>query len=222
MNTRTKTVVGEDNLKKIESANLLIFGVGGVGGFVAEMFVRMGVKNLTIVDFDKVDKTNLNRQIVSLESNIGKNKVDVFYDRAKNINPSCNIVKVNEKLTKGNISKFFIENFDYVIDCIDDVSAKVFLAKYCYENEINLISSMGTGNRYKGIPHFEVTDIYKTSYDKLAKKIREELKKEGVKKLQVVYTKQPPEKTEGLGSVVYYPLMCAGTIVGFVINEILK
>ena len=222
MYSRTERVIGEENLIKLKNANLLVFGLGGVGGIVAEMFVRIGVNKLTVVDFDKVDKSNLNRQEISLTSNVGKNKTDVFYSRATDINPDCKITKKCEKLTQENIQNFFESNFDYVVDCIDDVNAKVFLAKYCYENNIKLISSMGTGNRYKGIPQFEVTDIFKTSYDKLAKKIRENLKKENVKKLTVVYTKQPPEKTEGLGSVVYYPLMCAGTIVSFVVNEILK
>ena len=222
MHSRTKLVLGEENLNKLKKANLLVFGLGGVGGFVAEMFVRMGVEKLTVVDFDKVDESNLNRQIISLKSNIGKNKTDVFCDRAKEINPSLVITKKCEKLTKENISSFFDSDFNYVVDCIDDVNAKVFLAKYCYQNNIKLISSMGTGNRYREVPKFEIADIFKTSYDRLAKKIRENLKKENVKKLTVAYTKQPPEKTEGLGSVVYYPLMCAGTIVSFVVNEILK
>ena len=222
MLTRTKIVLGEENLKKIIKSNLIIFGVGGVGGFVSEMFVRMGVENITVVDFDKFDRTNLNRQILALNSNLNTNKVESFLNRAKDINPNCKIIAKNVKLEKENIRDFLLENYDYVIDCIDDVNAKVFLAKYCYENNIKIISSMGTGNRYKDVPKFEVADIYKTSYDRLAKKIREILKKENVKKLNVVYTKQPPEKTEGLGSVVYYPLMCAGTIVSFVINQILN
>lgn len=222
MYTRTELVIGEENLQKIKNSNILIFGVGGVGGFVVEMLVRLGVEKITIVDFDQVDKTNLNRQIIALNSNIGKNKVDLFYDRAKQINEKCQIIKICNKLTKDNIESFFTTKFTYVIDCIDDVNAKVFLAKFCFENNIKLISSMGTGNRFRGNPQFEVEDIFKTSYDKLAKKIREMLKKENVKKLTVVYTKQPPEKTKGLGSVVYYPLICAGTIVSFVTNEILK
>ena len=222
MQSRTKMVLGEENLKKINKSNLIIFGIGGVGGFVGEMFVRLGIKKITVVDFDKVDKTNMNRQILALNSTIGKNKTDVFFDRAKDINSYCNVIAKNIKLNKENICEFFKEKYDYVIDCIDDVNAKVFLAKYCYENKIKIISSMGTGNRYKDIPNFEVVDIYKTSYDKLAKKIREALRKENVKKLNVVYTKQPPEKTKGLGSVVYYPLMCAGTIVSFVVNEVIK
>ena len=173
MLTKTQLVLGEKNLSKLQNVNLLIFGVGGVGGFVAEMFVRLGVKKITIVDFDNVDITNLNRQVIALNSNINQKKVDVFYERAQNINKNCLITKIAEKLTQENVQKFFNQKYDYVIDCIDDVNAKVCLAKYCYVNNINLISSMGTGNRYKGIPQFEVADIYKTSYDKLAKKIRE-------------------------------------------------
>ena len=219
---RTEIVVGKQNMEKIKNAKILVLGVGGVGGYVVEMLARLGVENLSIVDFDKVDITNINRQTIAYASTVGQNKVEVFEKVIKDINPNCSLNSHLCKISTSNLSEIINGDFDYVIDAIDDIKAKVEVAKFCYKNNINLISSMGTGNRYKGIPQFEVCDIYKTSYDKLAKKLRKLLKDEGVEKLQVVYSKQAPEQTESLGSVVYYPLMCAGTIVSFVANKFLK
>ena len=219
---RTEIVVGKQNMKKIKNANILVLGVGGVGGYVVEMLVRLGVEKLTIVDFDKVDKTNINRQTIAYQSTIGKSKVQLFEERVKDINANCQLNTYNCKISSDNLSEIILQEFDYVIDAIDDLNAKVEVAKYCTQKNINLLSSMGTGNRYRDIPKFEVCDIYKTSYDKLAKKFRKLLKDEGVERLDVVYTKQPPEQTTSLGSVVYYPLMCAGTIVSFVANKIFE
>ena len=185
------------------------------------MFARLGVKNLTIVDFDTISVSNLNRQIIALKSNINCLKVEEFKNRILNINPDCSVAAVAKKITKENIGEILNKKFDFVIDAIDDIPAKIEVAKYCQENNIKLISSMGTGNRYK-MPKFEVSDITKTSYDKLAKKLRKLLKEQGVENLTVVYTKEEAEKTEGLGSVVYYPLMCAGTIVSYVTNCLIE
>ena len=222
MTSKTELVVGKENMQKLKKAKILILGVGGVGGYVVEMFARLGVENLTIVDFDKVDTSNINRQTIAYLSTVGKNKVEVFEKIVKDINPNCLLKSHLCKISANNLQEVFNDDFDYVIDAIDDIKAKVEVAKYCHKNNINLISSMGTGNRYKQVPQFEICDIYKTSYDKLAKKLRKLLKDEGINKLQVVYTKQQPEQTDSLGSVVYYPLMCAGTIVSFVTNKILE
>lgn len=221
MFSRTNRVIGEEKLNKIISSHIAVLGLGGVGGYVVEMLTRLGVKKLTIVDFDKVDVSNLNRQIIATNNNINCYKTSEFVSRIKSINPNCEVVEKNQKISAENIGELLNEKYDYVIDAIDDISAKVGVAKYCQENNIKLVSSMGTGNRYK-MPQFEVADISKTSYDKLAKKLRKMLKDNGVEKLNVVYTKEPAEQTESLGSVVYYPLMCAGVIVSFVTNEIIK
>lgn len=221
MQSRTSRVIGEENVKKISNSNIAVLGVGGVGGYVVEMFARLGVKNLTIVDFDTISVSNLNRQIIALKSNINCLKVEEFKNRILNINPDCSVAAVAKKITKENVGEILNKKFDFVIDAIDDIPAKIEIAKYCQENNIKLISSMGTGNRYK-MPKFEVSDITKTSYDKLAKKLRKLLKEQGVENLTVVYTKEEAEKTEGLGSVVYYPLMCAGTIVSYVTNCLIE
>ncbi|MBQ3214257.1 MAG: ThiF family adenylyltransferase [Clostridia bacterium] len=221
MQSRTQIVIGSENVEKLKNSNIAILGVGGVGGYVAEMIARLGVENITIVDFDKISVSNLNRQIIALNSTIGKYKVEVLKSRILDINPKCNVVEVNSKISSQNVDKILNNNFDYVVDCIDDIPAKIAVAKYCKENKLKIVSSMGTGNRYK-MPQFEVSDISKTSYDKLAKKLRKLLKDEGITSLDVIYTKEEIEKTEALGSVVYYPLMCAGTIVSFVVNKIIE
>ena len=221
MQSRTSIVIGKENVEKLKNSNIAILGVGGVGGYVVEMLARLGVEKLTIVDFDTISVSNLNRQIIALNSNINLLKVDCFKKRLLDINPNIKVEAINKKITKENLEQILNKNFDYVIDAIDDIPAKVAVAKYCFKNNINIVASMGTGNRYK-MPAFEVSDISKTSYDKLAKKLRKMLKDEGVERLNVVYTKEEVEKTESLGSVVYYPLMCAGTIVSFVTNEIIK
>ena len=221
MFSRTTRVIGEEKFNKIKSSHIAVLGVGGVGGYVVEMLTRLGVGKLTIVDFDKIDVSNLNRQIIATNNNLNCSKTSEFVKRIKSINPNCEVVEKNEKITTENISRLLNEKYDYVIDAIDDINAKVGIAKFCQENNIKIVSSMGTGNRYK-MPQFEVSDISKTSYDKLAKKLRKLLKDNGVENLNVVYTKEPNEQTESLGSVVYYPLMCAGVIVSFVTNEIIK
>lgn len=221
MQSRTSLVIGKENVEKLKNSNIAVLGVGGVGGYVVEMLARLGVEKLTIVDFDVISVSNLNRQIIALNSNINLLKVDCFKQRLTDINPNLKVEAINKKITKENLEQILNKNFDYVIDAIDDIPAKVEVAKYCFKNNIKIVSSMGTGNRYK-MPKFEVSDISKTSYDKLAKKLRKMLKDEGVEKLDVVYTKEEVEKTESLGSVVYYPLMCAGVIVSFVTNEIIK
>ena len=217
---RTKRVIKDTS--KIENANILLLGVGGVGGYVFEMLVRLGVKHLTVVDFDTFDMTNLNRQLLATMGTIGLKKAGSARARGLSINPQAEIIAIDKKITADNISKIISCKFDYVIDAIDDVKAKIAIIKHCKQNGISLLSAMGTGNRYK-MPQFVVEDLFKTSYDGLAKKMRTELKKENITSgVKVVYTKEQPEKTNALGSVVYYPLMCAGTIVSFVTNELIS
>jgi len=216
---RTKRVIKDTG--SIEKANILLLGVGGVGGYVLEMFVRLGVGSICVVDCDKFDKTNLNRQLLATTETIGRKKVLVAKERALSINPEIKIKTISQKISPDNVSSIITTGYDYVVDAIDDVAAKVAVIKYCKDNNIPCISAMGTGNRYK-MPQFVVEDIFKTSYDGLAKKMRMELKKLGINKgVIVVYTKEQAEKTEGLGSVIYYPLMCAGTIASFVTNALI-
>ena len=219
--SRTQLVL-KDKLGKIQKAKILLLGVGGVGGFIFEMLVRLGVQQITVVDFDRFDESNLNRQILATSNTLGEIKVEVAKNRAAEINKNCKVISQNIKISQENLDSILNESFDYVIDAIDEVRAKVAVIIYCSTHNIPLISSMGTGNRYK-MPNFIIEDLSKSSYDPLARKIRQELKKLNFKgKVNIAYTKEQVEKTDGLGSVVYYPLMCAGVIVSFVVNEIIK
>ena len=218
---RTEIILGKENIEKLKQSKIIIFGVGGVGGYACEMLARMGVGEITIVDFDVVSKSNINRQIIALNSTVNKLKVDVMSKRVKDINPDCNIVALNEKLLPENIEKFNLQYYDYVIDCIDMLKSKTSLIDYCYKNNIKIICAMGAGNK-RGIPKFEVCDIFKTQYDNLAKKLRKELKVLGVKKLDVVCSNQQSIKAEKVGSLVYYPAVCGATLASFVVESLLE
>ena len=221
MEDRTKMVVGED-YPKIKNSHIAVLGVGGVGGYVVEMLARLRVGKLTVVDFDIFDQTNLNRQILALTTTLGKQKCFVAKERIAQINPNCEVLAINEKINRENISTILSDKYDYVIDAIDDISAKIEVIKFCKQKNIPLLCAMGTGNRAR-IPYFQVENLWKTSYDGLARKLRSELKKEGIDSaIDVCYTKESTEKTGALGSVVYYPLMCAGVMVSYVINRILE
>lgn len=222
MHSRTELLIGKDKLAKVKDANIIIFGVGGVGGYVCEMLVRAGVQNLTIVDFDVVDKTNLNRQIIALNSTIGKSKVEVMKTRLLDINPRANIVTINKMYTEENSNEFFAEHYDYVIDAIDIVKHKIHLIKTAKDKNLNIVSAMGAGNRYQ-IPKFEVEDLFKTHNDGLAKVLRKQLKNIGINELKVVYTNQDTFTNGGqVGSISYFPAMCGCVISAYVINEIIK
>ena len=218
---RTSLVLG-DRLDVIKNSKILLIGVGGVGGYVFEMLCRIGVLDITVMDADVFATSNLNRQVLSTLDNIGRSKVEVAVERAESINNAIHVSPIFDKLTESNVASIVDKGYDYVIDAIDDVNAKVSLMRYCREHDVRLLSCMGTGNRY-GQATYEVTDISKTSYDRLARKIRNELKKYNIYSgINVCYTKAPLDNNEGLGSVVYHPLMCAGVITTFVVNELIK
>jgi tRNA threonylcarbamoyladenosine dehydratase len=218
---RTRLILGE-GYDKIKNAKIAVLGAGGVGGYVIEMLARLGVGEIFVVDFDKFDETNLNRQILSLTTNIGQKKCDVAKERILKINPNCKVTAICKKIARDTVGEILNNRFDYVVDAIDDIKAKVEVIKFCHEKEIPLLCAMGTGNRAK-MPQFMVENIWKTSYDGLARKLRNELKKENfTASVDVCYTKEQPEKTSALGSVVYYPLMCAGVMVSFISNRLLE
>lgn len=218
---RLELLIG-DNIEKLKNASIILFGVGGVGGYVAEMLVRSGIGSITIVDYDVVDISNKNRQIIALNSTIGKNKVDVLKDRLLDINADCKVLAINEKLTKDNIDLFNINNYDYIIDAIDMVTSKIALINYAKCNNIPIISAMGAGNRC-GIPDVKIADIYSTSNDGLAKVLRHELRKLNVTEHTVVYcanNSTPCGKT--IGSIAYFPAMVGCMLSAYVVEEIIK
>ncbi len=222
MTERTEILIGKDNVAKLAGSHVAVFGLGGVGGYVTEMLARAGVGELTIVDFDTVAKSNLNRQIVALNSTIGKYKADVLEERLLDINPNIKLHKICEKYTADNSEEFFKLHYDYVVDAIDMVTSKIHLICTCHEKNINIVSAMGAGNRCE-VPSFKVADISKTYNDGLAKIMRKKLREAGVAKHTVVFTEniaKPNGKT--IGSISYYPAMCGCVLAGFVVNELIK
>ena len=219
---RQISLIGEDKTNILKKSNVLICGVGGVGGYVCEMLCRTGIENITVIDFDKVDETNINRQIIATTKTIGRKKVDVIKERLESINPQINVTTICEKITENNLNYLINKKYEYIIDCIDSFKDKVSLIDFCYKNKLNIISAMGAGRRYD-IPTFIVTDIFKTEYDPLAKKLRKALKERSIKKLKVVTTNSKVcEYNKNLGSVSYYPATCGCMIASYVVNELIK
>jgi len=177
-NYKTELLIGNNGVSKLKNANIIIFGIGGVGGYTCEMLVRAGIGNLTIVDFDKVDITNINRQIIALNSNVGEYKVSAMQKRILDINSAINLNIVNARVCAENVKELLASKYDYVIDAIDSVTDKINLIVTAKELGLNIISAMGAGNRIQ-IPQFEVCDLYKTYNDGLAKVLRKKLKERG-------------------------------------------
>ncbi len=225
---RTEMLIGEEALLKLKNCRVALFGIGGVGGTCAEALVRSGIGTLDIIDNDTVDITNLNRQIIATHKTVGKNKVDVFEERAKEINPEVVINKHNIFFSMDTSSLFDFENYDYVIDAIDSVSSKIELILNAEKSGTPIISSMGTGNKLNAAD-LEVSDIYKTSVCPLARVMRYELKKRGVKRLKVVYSKEEPIKSpldengKSIPASSSFVPSAAGLIIaGEVIKDLIK
>lgn len=216
---RTEILIGKENMDVLSNAHILVVGVGGVGGYVVEMLARCGVGELTIVDFDVVSTSNINRQIIALSSTVGAPKVDVLKKRILEINPLCKVNAIFEKFTVENSDKILNDKIDFVVDAIDNLENKVLLAVEAEKRNLNIISAMGAGNRI-GIPNFQICDVFKTYNDGLARKFRKMLKDNGVKKLKVAFSNETTIKTSErvVGSISYFPAMCGATIAGYVIN----
>jgi len=214
---RTISLIGEEKFKIIQSKTVLIVGLGGVGGFATEALARSGIKNIILIDHDTIDITNLNRQIISNQHNIGSNKVKKFKKRIKEINPECNIEIHKLFLDENNFDIIDKYNIDYIIDACDSVKTKKLLINYSINKNIKLISSMGTANKIDPTK-LEIIDIRKTSYDPLAKILRKyvnDLKTN--KKIMVVSSTEPPLKKENLSTLIFVPatagLLCANYVI---------
>lgn len=228
--SRTELMIGKDGLEKLANSRIAVFGAGGVGGYTIEALARSGVGTIDIIDNDKISLTNLNRQIYALHSTIGKYKVDVAKERLLDINPEIIVNTHNIFYTPETSSQFDFTKYDYVIDAIDTVSGKIELVMQAQKAQTPIISSMGAGNKINPTL-FEVSDIYKTSVCPLAKVMRQELKKRGVKKLKVVYSKEipvkPPESPEQISkkripaSNAFVPSVVGLIIAGEVIKDLI-
>ena len=222
---RTELLIGKDNLEKLNKSNVLLFGVGGVGGACLEALARSGILNITIVDADKVSISNINRQIIALGDNVGRNKVDVAEERIKSICKNINVEKLNMFYLPDN-SNIDFTKYDYVIDCIDTISAKIDIVKKCYELNVPIISCMGMGNKLNPLD-IRITDIYKTTTCPLARVMRYELRKRNVKKLKVCYSieepKKPVEEIIENGKAIPASISFVPPVAGYIIaSEVIK
>lgn len=180
-------LIGNEGFERLQQANVLIFGIGGVGGYVCESLARSGIGSMTLVDHDIVSLSNINRQIIALHSTVGEYKVDVMKQRIFDINPSCKVNAIKMFYLPENQHLIDFSNYDYIIDCIDTISAKLNIIEKATEMNIPVISSMGAGNRFDATK-VVICDIFKTSYDPLAKVMRHELKKRKIKKCKVAFS----------------------------------
>lgn len=231
--SRTQLIFGEDNMERLKNARVAVFGVGGVGGYTVEALARSGVGTLDLVDNDTVCLSNVNRQIIATTKTIGQYKVDVAKERILEINPDAVVNIYKTFYMPETKDQFDFKNYDYIVDAIDTVTGKVQLVLQAKEAGVPIISSMGAGNKINPAM-FEVADIYKTSVCPLAKVMRHELKKRGIKKLKVVYSKEKPitpmqsaeEEAQGTrrsipGSTAFVPSTAGLIIAGEVVKDIL-
>ena len=191
--SRTELLLGKESMEHLSECRVAIFGIGGVGGYVCEALARSGIGVFDLIDDDKVCLTNINRQIIATRKTIGRYKTDVMKERILDINPDAEVNTYQCFFLPENASDFPFEKYNYVVDAIDTVTAKIELVMQCQKAEIPIISSMGAGNKLDPT-QFRVTDIYKTQMDPLAKAMRRELKKRGVNHLKVVYSEEKPIK----------------------------
>ncbi len=219
---REELLIG-NKIDILKDKTILIVGIGGVGGYVVESMVRCGIGHIVLVDFDTVDISNINRQLVALHSTLGKKKVEAYKERILDINPSCTVDTFDIFYDESNKDVIFNQKIDYVIDCCDSVNSKVLLIKECKERNIPIISSMGTGNKFH--PElFKIDRLKKTEYDPLAKKMRFLLKdnKELLDTMVLYSTEQPTPYKGKVGSISYVPSVAGLLITSYVINSFIK
>lgn len=229
---RTKQLIGETAVERLAGCRVAVFGVGGVGSFVCEALARGGVGNLDLFDSDTVDITNINRQIIALDSTVGRYKTDVMRERIADINPAARVTSNKVFVTLEVVEGIDFAKYDYVVDAIDNVTAKIALCQRAFENKVPIISAMGAGNRLDP-KNFQIADIEKTSGCPLAKVMRVELRKRGIKGVKAAFSPQPaikPEKSEaraGSGrpspaSISFVPSVMGLLIAGEVICDLIK
>ncbi|MCR4900437.1 MAG: tRNA threonylcarbamoyladenosine dehydratase [Treponema sp.] len=220
--SRTEKLIGPDAMKKLKASHVAIFGIGGVGGYVAEALARSGVFKLDLIDKDNVDLTNLNRQIIALHSTVGRPKVDVMKERILDINPKAQVKTFQCFYLPETCEQFDFSEYDYVVDAVDTVTAKLALIGQAKEAGVPIICSMGAGNKLDP-SLFEVADISKTSVCPLARVIRQECKKRGIKDVKVVYSKEKPVIRDTVPASCAFVPSAAGLIIASqVIKDLLK
>ncbi len=229
--SRTQMLIGDEALEKLKKSHVAVFGIGGVGGFACEALARAGIGKLDLIDNDTVSESNINRQIIALVSTVGKPKTEVMRERIHDINGDAQVTCINKFVLPENIDEFDFYAYDYIVDAIDTVSGKLAIIEKAYSLGKPVISSMGTGNKLDPTK-FEIADINKTSVCPLARVMRYELKKRGVKKLKVLYSKEDPIKPHNEqnnetgkpvpGSISFVPSVAGLIIGGEVIKDLIK
>lgn len=225
---REELLIGKENLEKLKKSKIVIYGIGGVGSFCTEALARAGIGNFTLVDYDTVDITNINRQIHALNSTVEKYKVQVMKDRILDINKEANVEIIFDKEKRQNEENLIDNSFDYVIDAVDTITTKIKLIEKAKNLNVSIISSMGTGNKLDPTK-FKVADIYKTSVCPLSKIMRKELKRRNIKDLKVVYSEEIPkkieykleEKNKTIGSISFVPSVAGLIMAGEVIKDLI-
>ena len=222
---RTEMIIGKEAMDKLKNSSVIVFGVGGVGGYVCEALARTGIGNISLVDNDVVSVLNINRQIIALESTIGRPKVSVMKERIMDINPLCNVKEYNQFYDSNN--PLDLVGYDYIIDCIDTVTSKIMLVMEAKRLDIPIISSMGTGNKLDPT-RLEISDISKTSVCPLARVMRYELRKSGINHLKVLYSKEEPlhvvveGKRHAPGSISFVPSAAGLIIASEVVLDLIR
>lgn len=218
---RTEKLIGKENLEKLKNSHIAVFGIGGVGGYATEALIRAGVGKIDIIDNDTVSESNINRQIIATTDKIGQYKVDVMKERILKINPQAEVNAYNTLYLPQTADMFDFTKYTYVIDAVDNVTAKIELVLRANATDTPIISSMGTGNKLDPTM-FCVSDIYKTEVCPLAKVMRYELKKRGIKRLKVVYSKEKPvTKQRPPASISFVPSVAGMIIASEVVKDII-
>ena len=235
--SRTRLLLGSENIEKLKAARVAVFGIGGVGGYVAEALARSAVGSIDIIDNDIISASNINRQIIALHSTIGRYKTEVMKERIKDINTECHVVEHRCFFLPENQDGFNFKDYNYVVDAVDTVAAKIAIVLAADRAGVPVISSMGTGNKFDPL-RFKTADIYETSVCPLARVMRRELKKRGIKKLKTVFSDEQPKeyyyvscneevsdissKRSIPGSLAYVPPVAGLIIASVVISELIK
>lgn len=216
-------MLSEEDVLQINNKSVLVFGIGGVGGSCAESLVRAGIGKIGIVDGDVFEESNINRQIFATNKTLGLPKVDAAFERLKDINSGVKIDKYNLFVNEENINEINFDDYDYIIDAIDTITSKILIIKIAYEKNINVISSMGAGNRLDPTA-FQITNIENTKNDPVARIMRKKLKELNIKKIKVAYSTEIPIKTGNRtpGSISFVPPVCGMVLASYVIRDILK
>ena len=220
--SRLESLIGKKQLNILNKKSVLVLGCGGVGGYTVEALARSNIGTLILVDFDKVEESNINRQLIALDSTIGKDKVDLFEDRIKDINNKCKVIKIKKFIQEDNISELFRYQIDYFIDACDYVPTKKLVIEECLKRKIPFISSMGTAKKLDP-SKLEIIDIRKTKNDPLARIIRKYVKDNKIKqKVEVLSSTELPVKTRELGSSAFVPASAGLLIASYVVRKMIK